>query len=357
MTGRNNITSRQMALFTFVTQTGIGIITLPSVLAKEVGHDGWISLLISGSIAIVLSVLFVLLLRRYSDKGILDINQLIFGRVLGTFFNILLVIYLILAAVRGVRIFTLFLKLTALPLSPVWAVSPFIMLPSIYLVWQGLKYVARFKYLTLISYITLIFFISLMLEEVRTSFLLPIGEAGMPKILSSIQITFRAFIGLELIVFLFPEITDKKDAFRWHLIANLFSTLFFVFVIATCTAIFGVNLLQVQTIPLFNLARSYHAPIIERVDLYIIALWFVVMGCAMRAYMFAAFYSLEKVFKINKTKFSMGLFFLLLILLSRIPRDINETFLLLDITSYVGIGVSLFFVLSFILSFLRIDEF
>ncbi len=353
MTGRNNITSKQMALFTFVTQTGIGVITLPSVLAKEVGQDGWISLLIAGSIAILFSVLFTVLLERYSDKGIFDINQMIFGKAIGTVWNVLLIFYLLLAAARGIRIFTTFLRLTVLPLSPVWAVSPFIMLPSIYLVWQGLKYVCRFKYVSILSYIIFLILIALMMGDARTSFLLPIGEAGMAQILSSIQISFRAFIGLELIVFLFPEITDKKNAFKWHITASLISTLFFVIVVASSTAIFGISFLQIQIIPLFNIARSYNAPILERVDLYIIALWFVVMGCSMRAYMFTAYYGLEKVFKLKKTKLSLGIYFAFLVLLSRMPRDINEAFMLLDITSYIGMGVSLFFVLSLCLSFLR----
>jgi spore germination protein (amino acid permease) len=353
MTGRNNVTSRQMALFTFVTQTGIGVITLPTIMAREVGHDGWISLMIAGIIAVVVSVLFALLLKRYSDKGIYDINKMIFGEFLGKILNGLLVIYLLLAAARGVRVFTLFLRITVLPLSPPVAISPFILLPSIYLTWQGLKYVCRFKYISVLSYVIAFLFMGLMYDELRLSFLRPIGEAGIVQIISSIQTSFLAFIGLELIVFLFPEITDKEKAFKWHISANLLSTAFFMIVVAVCTALFGERFLKIQTIPLFNMARSYNAPILERVDLYIVSLWFVVMGCSMRAYMFTAYYSLNKVFKMKKTKLTLSLYFALLVLISRIPRDINEAFMFLDIMSYVGIGISAFFILCLCLSFVR----
>ncbi|MTI56991.1 GerAB/ArcD/ProY family transporter [Geosporobacter ferrireducens] len=353
MTGRNSVTSKQMALFTFVTQTGIGVITLPAILAKEVGHDGWISMVAAGCIAILFSVLFMMLLKRYSDKGIIEINKLIFGKRIGTGLNVLLVIYLLLAAARGVRVFTIFLKLTVLPLSPPVMISPFILLPSIYLIWQGLKYVCRFKYISVISYGIFFLFMALLADDLRTSFLIPVGEAGIHRILSSIKLSFRAFIGLELIVFLFPEITDKEKALQWHVSANILSTIFFVIVVAVCTALFGENFLRIQVIPLFNMARAYNAPILERVDLYIIALWFVVMGCSMRAYMFAAYYSLEKVFKMKRTKISLGLYFILLVALSRIPRDINEAFIFLDVVSYIGMGVSLFFLSCLCLSFAR----
>ncbi len=353
MTGRNSVTSKQMALFTFVTQTGLGVIILPTVMAKEVGHDGWISLLISGAMAILLSGLFALLLSRYEDKGIYDINKLIFGKMIGTVFNILLLVYLLLAAARGVRIFTLFLRLTVLPLSPPLAISPFILLPSIYLVYQGLKYVCRFKYISVLSYVIVVLFMALIVKQSRLSFLMPIGEAGVIQIVSSIQKSFMAFIGLELIVFLFPEITDKKKAFKWHMLASAFSTLLFVITVGVSTALFGEHFLKIQTIPLFNMARAYNAPIIERVDIYIISLWFIVMGCAMRAYMFTAYYSLQKLFKMRNTKLSLGLYFVVLVLLSRIPRDINEAFMFLDISNYIGVGVSLFFVLCLCLSFFR----
>ncbi|MCX7922601.1 MAG: spore germination protein [Clostridia bacterium] len=353
MTGRNSVTSSQMALFTFVTQTGIGVVTLPTVMAKEVGHDGWISVLLSGFIAVILSALFAVLLKRYSDKGIFDINKLIFGKVLGTVLNVLLVIYLILAAVRGVRVFTLFLRLTVLPLSPPVAISPFILLPSIYLVWQGLKYVCRFKYISVISYVIAILFMALMASDLKTSFLMPVGEAGLNSILSSIPSSFLAFIGLELIVFLFPEIIDKKKAFKWHVSANILSTIFLILVVGVCTALFGEKFLQIQIIPLFNMARAYNAPILERIDLYMISLWFVVMGCSMRAYMFAAYYSLQKVFNMKNTRLSLALYFVSLVLLSRIPRDINEAFMFLEITNYTGIGVSLFFVICLCISFIR----
>ncbi len=351
MTKRNNITSRQMALLTFVTQTGLGVIMLPSILARDVGHDGWISVLAAGLIAIALNMLLVLLLIRYSDKDIFDISSLIFGRVIGTAINALLVLYLIMAAVRGVRIFTIFLRLTVLPLSPPIAVAAFVMLPSIYMVRQGLKYVVRFKYVSAVSYFIAISLITLMINDLRFSFLLPVGEAALDKIILSLPNAFAAFIGLEIIAFVFTEITDKEKAFKWQLIANSISLVFYLLIVFATTALFGENLLKIQVIPLFNLARSYNAPIFERVDLYMIALWFVVMGCSMRAYMSTAYYSLQKVFKVKNTRKTLVVFFIVLVAISRMPKDINEALVFRSITDYFGMGVTVFLILCLCISF------
>jgi len=105
LTGNNAITSKQMMRFTFVCQTGIGVINLPALLAKEVGHDGWISVLATGIIAIFLSSLIVVLLRRFSDKCIYDITKLLFGRVAGFIINTLFFIYLIFTTSGGLMVF------------------------------------------------------------------------------------------------------------------------------------------------------------------------------------------------------------------------------------------------------------
>jgi spore germination protein (amino acid permease) len=353
MKGKNSITSRQMALLTFVAQTGMGMISLPAMLAREVGHDGWISILLTGIISIILGALIVWLMKRYSDKSIYDINNLIFGKVIGLFFNLVLTVYLFLASAASVRVFSVFLSITLLPKTPVVIIVPFVMLPSIYMVWCGFKTVVRFKYISTMSYAVSLTYILLVSRQYIFSFLLPIGEAGLPAILSGVETSFYTFMGLELIAFVFPAITDKKGAMKWHLIAITLTTLFSVIVVVASTALFGENFLKTQTIPLFNLARVYNAPIFERVDLYLIALWFVVMGCSMRAYMYAAYYSLGKVLKLKDSKVLVLLFFLSLILLSRLPGDVNEVFMFRQLTSLLGIGVYLFLVLCLCVSFIR----
>lgn len=353
MAGKHNITSKQMALLTFVGQSGMGMVTLPTLMAKEAGHDGWIPLLIAGIIATVLGYLVALLVNRYQDKTIYDINNLIFGKIAGFILNTLLTAYLFFAAAASARVFSVFLRITLLPQTPVLVVVPFVMLPSIYLVWSGLKYVVRFKYISIVGYVVSITYILIIFRNYRPSFLLPVGEIGFPKIISSVKTSFFTFLGLELIAFVFPEITDKKNSTRWHVIAIILTTIFSIIVTAASTALFGENFLKLQTIPLFNLGRVYDAPILERVDLYLIALWFVVMGCSMRVYMFSAYYSLSKVFKLKDSKILVMLFFTSLIFLSRIPKDLNEVFVFRRLISLVGIGVYLFLVLCLCLSFIR----
>lgn len=282
-----------MMRFTFVCQTGIGVIALPALLAKKVGHDGWISAMAAGIISIFLASLIVVLLRRYGNKCIYDITRLIFGKIIGTFFNIVIFCYLLFAASCGLMIFLIYLKITLFPLTPPIIMGPLIILPSIYMVWQGLKTVARFKLAPMASYVAVISYIILIIREMRLSFLMPVGEAGLMPLLLSLPTSFFAYIGVELIAVFYPEISDKENVLKYHVLANVFSTLFITFIVASCTAMFGENLLAVLSIPLFNLSRVFNAPVIERVDLYIVSIWFLAVGCSIRAYIMAAYYNIQ----------------------------------------------------------------
>lgn len=353
MTENNTITSKQMMRFTFVCQTGIGIIILPSLLAKEVGHDGWISVLATGIAAIFLASLIVVLLRRYSNKCIYDITKLLFGKIAGFAINFLIFLYLLATTAGSLMIFLDYLEITLFPLTPPIVMALLIIMPSIYMVWQGMKTVARFKMTTLFAYAIAVIYIILILKEMKLSFLLPVGEADFLPLLSSMKTSFFAFIGLELIAVFYSEISDKKNALKYHVYANLFSMLFIMLIVLACTAIFGESYLSVLSLPLFNLSRVYNAPIIERVDLYMISTWFIAMGCSLRAYMMAAYYSLGKVFKFKKSRLVYGLFICAIIGISLIAKDINMVIFYLEIINNAGIGVAILLVLCLVLSMFR----
>lgn len=353
MQGSNVIKSTQFALIVFITQTGIGVITLPALLAKETGHDGWISLLITFFVIIILSMLINLLMSRYSDKAIYDINKFIFGKIAGTGFNGLLVFYLLFSSVVSNSIVVYFMKMTILPNTPQLVLSAFISLPSFYLVWQGLKLMGRFEYLSAINYFLILLFIFLLYKEFRFSFLLPVGEAGLLRTLKGIRPCFFAFLGFELVSFFYPYISDRKNVLKGYILASFASLLFFLIIFIVCIIVFGENLLTTLFLPFFNLSRIYNAPILERIDLYLIALWYMPMICSVKSYIIATFDGFQKTFGIKKTKIFYVIFFIAIQVLSILPKDIDQVKMLVDILNLAGMGVAMFLVLCLFLSFVR----
>ncbi len=353
MQGSNNIKSFQLALIIFVSQTGITVLTLPTHLSKDTGHDGWISLIITAVLIIIFSMLIALLLKRYYDKGIYDINHYLFGKVVGTCINALLVLYMTAATASGCSLFNYIIRSTLLQQTPSWVLTPLLTIPSFYLVWYGLKSMSRFFFLTLISYFVVDIFLVLLYKEFRPTFLLPVGEAGIGRILTGMRSGFFAFSGFELIAFFYPYITDRKKVTKWYVGASLASLVFLLAAVAASVAIMGQNFLNVLSAPFFRLARLYNASVFERVDIYIIAIWFIPMACSLRNYIFGSFDGAMKVFGLKKTKLLFFIFFVVIQLLAHLPRDTNQMIFFFELTKLIGAGTGMFFVLCLFLSFIR----
>lgn len=350
---RNKISSIQLMIFIIGAQIGIGILDLPYRLAKNVGHDGWISVLLTGFLTGAASLIILRLLDRYKDKSIYEINRYLYGKYIGVLFNIIILLYLILAVSLGSRLLVEMVKMTVLKLTPPLVLSSFIIIPTVYLVWSGLKPVCRFASLILIM-IVLIFLLFLLIGKfIRLTFIMPVGEAGINKIMGGIFTSFFAFLGFELIAVVYPNVTDKQNASKHITIGSIITTLFYTLFTLLTTGFFGENMLKHLIFPLYSLTRSYRAPVLERIDLYFIALWVPAMAISLRAYFYSTYDSINKMFNIKRKTLSILIFTIAAILIGRIPKDLVELYEYLNILSLSGIGVAVFIIMSYIVSLIN----
>ncbi len=353
MEGRNLIKPFQLLLLISTAQTGICIVVLPSLLSKEAGHDGWITLVMASVIAIALSMLTIALLKRYPDNNIYEINRFIFGKIIGTVMSTLLVLYMFAATVSGSGFFIYIIRGTLLQETPPWILTPMLTIPSFYLVWHGLKNMSRFLYITIFTYLIIVVFFGLLFKEMRLSFLLPVGEAGTDRMLASLPTGFFAFAGFELLAFFYPYVTDKRKAAKYCIWATLASLVFFLISTIISISVLGHNFLNILSTPFFRLSSVYNAPVLERVDLYITSIWLVPMACSLRNYIFAAFDGLLKVFGLKKTKLIFIIYFFIVQVLAGLIRDFNQMLQIFSTIRITGFCVSFFLAACLLLSFIR----
>lgn len=350
---KNSISSKQLMLFIIAAQVGLGIISLPSGLAQLTGHDGWMTILLTGLLALGLNTIIILLMKKYKSLSIVEILPHLFGRILGTIINIFLALYLAFASVLGISLFAIFVKLTLLPNTPSNILVIFTMLPAFYIILKGLKPVARLFSLSLVSYLSVLVYILLIAGELRPTYLLPVGASGIMPVLSSIPICYLGFIGFELSAFLYADVSDKKNVMKYTSFAMLFSIIFYIVVTVAITALFGENMLKELVIPLFSMTRVYNSPILERVDLYFTAAWYFALGCSASSFFSVGYYCFGRIFAIQNSKVLYYIYIVSVILLSFIWKDINTIIKLEEFLNYIGMGVSAFFIVCLLLSFFK----
>lgn len=350
---KHEISSKQLMIFIISSQTGLGIVSLPSTLAEEVGHDGWISILLSGILSIFAVYIILSLLKRYSDKSIFQINILLYGRILGTFLNLVLFAYLCATAGITSRMINEIIKITVLRSTPPLALSALLLIPTTYVCLKGFKVLSRLSSLSYISYFTVSVFFLISLGKAKLSFIEPIGLAGIPKIMKGMFFTSFSYLGFELSTVVYPHIIDKNEATKYAVFANVFTTLFFTIIVFLLTILAGEKSLEHSTFPLFNIATSIRIPVVERADIFIIMAWFPLMGNVGRAYFTSSYHFIRLIFKVDEEKVPLLLFCTLIIIIGRIPKDLTDVSKLMNMVGITGVGVIIYLVLSYVFSFIN----
>lgn len=353
----NEISSTQVFIFILASQISFGVLKLGGTLAQDVGHDGWISVLLSGLLVCILIYIMMNLLKRFSNMSIQDINLYLFGKAFGSFLNVLLIFYPVYATVIIIRMFTDIIGISVLELTPGLVVSSFIIIPIVYLSWYGLKYICRFSSLKILLLIIIALYYLLLSTYFRGTFLQPVGAAGLVPIIKGSYTPYLSYMGFELLSIFYPHINQKDKSVKYAILGNLTTMSFYIFTVLFLTGFFGETMLKQLQYPIFSLARAYRAPILERLDLFFIALWFPIMETVLQLYFYSAYYSIRKLLKIEKdkkkSKLLISVFTLAVIALSRLPRDmiqLDELFTNLD---YMGTAFIIHILLCYFFSFIK----
>jgi spore germination protein (amino acid permease) len=350
---RDSITAKQLTAFTVSAQVGLGLLMLPTEVVNKVGHDAWISIALGSFIAVFIIAVIMLLLKRYGYKSLYDINNVLYGKYLGTFFNLLILLYLSFATVLGLRILTDIITITVLSLTPPLVLAIFMFIPGMYLCWLGLKTICNFYNLIFIILGSVIIYFLLIIPEMKINFILPIGENGISPITEGTIITVTLYLGIELVPLIYDDVTDKEKGFKYFIAGQLVTTIFSIIVVAVSTMVYSEYMLKKLNIALFHVFHVYQSQFFERVDLFFNALWFPAMGASMLAYYFTAFYSIKKIFRINKVKLVFFLYSAAVIVLSRIFKDHSNVLSNLTLLGFLGMIFFAFFIMCYVLSFIH----
>lgn len=353
----NEISSRQLFIFVVSGQIGFGILSMASILSEKVGHDGWLAVAVGGMIAALSIILIVATLKRFKDKNILEINRIVFGKYLGTLLNIIVIAYPTYTSVLMIRMFNDIIRMSALRLTPPLVITSFIFIPIVYLSWYGLKYVCRYSTLKIILVVIVVAFYLLLIRYFRPTFLKPVGAAGMAAIVKASFAPYTSYIGFELLTFIYPYIKDKKKTLKSTLYANAFTISFYLITVIIITGFFGEVMLKQLLYPVFSLARAYRAPIFERLDLFFISLWFPIMISTVMTYYFCGYNNLKILLNIEnskpKSKILIIGYTIMIILLSRLPKDMIQLSTLFDQLGYIATGYVGYIFIIYMLSFIK----
>lgn len=284
---------------TYMTQMGIVFFSLPNIIADHFGYNGWIMII---PISVVVLIHIGLIAKIYSfNKGesifetIESLNSK--AKMILMLLYISLSIFWSILAVTIAKHYAHVMKFLYFPYTDIqWFVLLTLIL-AFYLVTRGI--------ITIVHITTIFFFLSAPIIFLLFYFVPDFSFLQFSTFLfnenkdfyGGIIELYTAFLGFEVILFMFPYISKEKSGFKYVFWAHLYTS--FVYLIVTIFS-YGFNSIQQltrQVYPVVTLMKYIEFEFIERLDSIIFILFYLKVLITITMYVWISLVTLKRVVK------------------------------------------------------------
>lgn len=218
------ITDKQAICTLIIFYIGSSFILGVGGVAK---NDAWISLILGVSLSIPIVLVYARMLALFPEKGLFDILDLTFGKVLGKIIAVLYIWYTFHLGALVIRNFGEFINTSAMPETPLFVPMLCLGIVSITAVRSGIEVIGRLSALSLPVLLLIIFTVQLMgIPQWHIHYIKPILANGLSPIIKGGLSTF-AFPFAESVVLMgvFFSLKTKKSPYKVFLKGTAFAGL------------------------------------------------------------------------------------------------------------------------------------
>jgi len=300
--------------FTFViiqAQIGVGLLSLPYVVHKHAGHDGWISTLLAGIGVFLLLLIMWLLGSRFPKDTIYEYSSKIVGKYIGMVISYLYILFFFMVTIYVVMLTISTLKKWILTFTPPYVLVIFIVGTGVYLAKENLKVIGRFFTFVCVLILFLIFLEFCSYNNVNYRYLFPVGQAGVKNIFLGAHDALISMMGFEFMLVLFPYVKGKPNKIlKAGTISISFVTILYTFFLITSYMSFSKAEIAIVPEPILYLLKSLSYEVIERLDLVFLSIWVVPILTSLVTYLYLTSFGISKLLKFknhSKTTIFTGL--------------------------------------------------
>ncbi|SCY97318.1 GerAB/ArcD/ProY family transporter [Alkaliphilus peptidifermentans] len=316
------ITSFQSYIMIISIMVGTGVLGLARSVAEIAKQDAWISVLVNGIGISIIIAFTIFVISKFPQLTFIQYMSLLLTKPLAYLVVFAYGIYAIFTTSLIIRFLCEMVGTWFLPRTPLTVISFIIVATLVYITKDGLTFVGRFNEIIVLAIIPFIFLIFPSLSEASLINLKPIGDSGIHSIIKGIPPSFYAFGGYEVILIIYPFISNKnKMNIRYSMLAILFVTVLYTSIVASQIALFGYQEITEILYSFINYLDVIDFPIIERIEIFFTFFWtFAVIG-TLSIQFIAGCIAFQSVFKTKKTNTFVYLFTPIIYILSLLPEN------------------------------------
>lgn len=330
---KNKVKISQLALLLMLVLTGGKFLSLPSVLAEDVGHDSW--LVVCFNFLLDAVCLCFLLWAIKINKNALGLDVILDNTVTPAAGKIILAVFFVMFMTRVIVLlencyetFAIIFDITTnwvLFILPIVFVAAFAIL-------RGFNSIARLgEILFSLVFLSIIAITIYPITKTQFSQLLPVAEAGIAKIMKTSLLRCQWFADYVFIYFVMENIKPQKRIFSPILVSFGVGVVLTVLLNMVFVALFGSlaqhNDIAMIKIGLFSVADSTNG----RWDWLTLTVWITSVVVKIVIFTFCAYKCVEKIFRLHFTKVNfavLGGIFIILLLPMFVSMDVfRETFM------------------------------
>jgi spore germination protein KB len=277
---KGKISNIQFTLLIILFGVSSGVLIIASTVGSIAGKDSWIAVLLSFIPSILIIWLVHLLGRRFPERNLIELTEIIAGKWFGKLISLIFILYFLLLASLILREVGEFVVTTILPGTPLEVVHITFIVVVVYTLRKGSEVFARsseifFPYVLLfLLLIFLLLFPHFELNNIR-----PILADGiMPVLSGTIPVLWYSFFEMIIFLMIYPYVQEKKNRARSLFIGTIVISFVFFITVLGSTLVMGENIMVRSTYPGFGLARQIRiGDFFQRVELMIIGVWLLSM--------------------------------------------------------------------------------
>ncbi|MFI8714185.1 GerAB/ArcD/ProY family transporter [Brevibacillus brevis] len=298
----NTISAFLAAILVNSNQIGMGVLGFQRVIAKEAGHDAWISVILAGLVTHVTVWIIIKTLQKYPSADMYGIQDDVFGRWLGTGLSLLYLTYFFISAVVILRSYIEVVQTWVFPNLPTWILSGIILFLVYYTIVGGIRVIAGYAFFSIIITIWFLFDLFFPLQYAHWEYLFPIMDTSFENLLKGMLAMSLTSVGFEVIYVVYPFVQNKERVNKSTQWAVLVTYLAYVLIMIVSLVFFSQGQLMRTIWATLNLHKMVHLPVLERFELVVISLWLIVVLPNIMLYLWCSARGLKRLFGFNLRK-------------------------------------------------------
>lgn len=356
---KEKISSFQFLVLVIFFTIGSSILYVPSLLTIKIQQDAWIATIVATVFGLLIIWLFTTITIWFPKLSYVQVNEKVFGKVVGKTFSILFVIMLFLYSSALLAHSGTFLITQMYPKTPMAPLNILMAIIIVMGVRLGIETIARSAEILIFVFFILFIILSLSITpQINYENIEPFFQSKPTTILeaSFVLIIVSTVNSIALLVIFPAFLKEIKKARRNFFVGNIVGGIVIILITFLCIFVLGSSTTARQVYPSYALAKVINVgDFLTRIESLMATIWILCLFFKSILYFFAAIIGLSQILNIKDYRpltYPLGIIIVVLSLL--FFPDIMEQYkfdakLAITLSSIVGIVIPILLVAVYML--------